>query len=127
MASDGRNGKCRTGIFGTIIGRVANAAKENALESHCMSLSVSVYLCLSGAVGPVIVSAASDETVAEGQSVTLSCQTSAVPPVAVVWRHNAQPVHANHRIRITGMHYPYRTPIPLGVRRLKNVYSCSSW
>jgi len=55
-----------------------------------------------GPVSPVIVSAASDEVVVDGQSVTLSCQTSAVPPVAVVWRHNAQPVHANHRTHVTG-------------------------
>jgi len=50
-----------------------------------------------------MMSAASDETVTEGQTVTLHCQTTAVPPVAVVWRHNTRPVHENHRTRVTGM------------------------
>ena len=53
-------------------------------------------------VSPVIVSAASDEAVTEGQSVTLHCQTAAVPAVAVVWRHNAQPVHDSEHTQVTG-------------------------
>jgi len=65
-----------------------------------MLVSVTMYVCLS--VSPVIISAASDETVTEGQSVTLHCQTSAVPAVAVVWRHNAQPVHDSERAQVTG-------------------------
>ena len=53
-------------------------------------------------MSPVIISAASDETVTEGGSVTLHCQTSAVPAVAVVWRHNAWPVHDDERTQLTG-------------------------
>ena len=60
-------------------------------------------MCVS--VSPVIISAASDETVTEGQTVTLHCQTMAVPPVAVVWRHNTQPVHEDHRTHVTGMSF----------------------
>ena len=69
--------------------------------SVCLCVYVSVCVCVS--VSPVMMSAASDETVTEGQTVTLHCQTTAVPPVAVVWRHNTRPVHENHRTRVTGM------------------------
>jgi len=63
-----------------------------------------VSVCVCDVVAPVIMSAASDETVIEGQSVSLRCQTSAVPPVAVVWRHDTQPVHDDDRIHMTGIH-----------------------
>ena len=57
---------------------------------------------VSVTVGPMIVSAASDETVTEGQSVTLHCQTAAIPAVAIVWRHNARPIHDSEHTQITG-------------------------
>ena len=60
-------------------------------------------MCVCVSVSPVIISAPSDETVTEGQTVTLHCQTTAVPPVAVVWRHNTQPVNEDHRTHVTGM------------------------
>ena len=73
-------------------------------------LPLAVPLCMCLSVSPVIMSAASDEVVAEDQSVTLHCQTTAVPAVAVVWRHNAEPVHDSEHTQLTGSYfYTYRT------------------
>ena len=68
-----------------------------------MSVCMCICVCLCVTVGPVIVSAASDEVVAVGQSVTLHCQATAVPPVAVVWRHNTRPVVTSDHVHITGV------------------------